>query len=65
MLKPNTNYHGWLPYRNAPDNRSGEVAGDIVFTPDKPDDIDGTYWASIGNVMTNADGNVLFFKRVD
>jgi hypothetical protein len=65
MLEPNTIYHVWLPYRNAPDNRSGEVTGDVVFAPDIPGKIDGIHWVSIGKVDTDADGNVHYFNRDD
>ena len=63
MFKPNTHYYAWLPYRNAPDNQSGEAIGDGILTPDKPKDIDGTHWAKIGAFVTNNDGNIHFFDH--
>ena len=63
MLKPDTIYYVWMPYRNAPDNKSGEPVGDIVLAPEKPNEIDGPHWAKIGRLLTNDVGNIRFFEH--
>ncbi len=65
MFKPNTHYYAWLPYRNAPDNQSGEAIGDVVVATKKPNEIDGKHWAKIGAFVTNDVGNIHFYDHAD